>query len=193
MGKGALQCRYEMKRAAGGFTMIGLTDLIIGFLWVAFLIALIVIFLRTSRRHVRRQFLGTCCVGILLSLPAIGKGRAFGISLPTLAFMTAVSIAFVEVCQQFRFRHAQRYAFLGTVILGLAIGICGGIRRSEYVAESLQQDCAARAERDGEFLFDLFQRPATIPEERRQAGIARLSALGIKSKEDARNLQQKLT
>ena len=176
----------------GGFTMIGPTDQMIGFLWVVSLIALIITFLRISRPHVRWQFLGTCCIGILLSLPAIGKGRAFGISLPTLAFMTAVSIAIAEVYRNLSSHEAQRRAFLGAVILALAIGIGGGVRRSEYVAESLQQNCAVRAERDGEFLFDLFQRPATIPEERRQAGIARLSALGIRSKEDASNLQREL-
>ena len=176
----------------GGFTMIGPTDQIIGFLWVAFLIGLIVIFLRTSRPLVRWQFLGTCCVGILLSLPAIGKGRAFGISLPTLAFMAAVSIALIEVCQESQFREVRRYAFLGTVMVSLALGIGAGVRRSFYVSESLQENCAARAMRDGEFVFDLYKRPATIPEERRQAAIARLSALGIKSGEDVKNLKRDL-
>ena len=176
----------------GGFTMIGPTDQIIGFLWVAFLIALVVIFLRTSRLRVRWQFLGTCCVGILLSLPAIGKGRAFGTSLPTLAFMTAVSIAIVEVCQEFGLRQARRYALLGAVMVGLALAIGAGVRRSFYVSESLQQNCAVRAERDGEFVFDLFKRPATIPKERRQGALARLSALGIKSGDDVQNLKRDL-
>lgn len=176
----------------GGYTMIGGTDKLIGLLWVGFLIALIVIFLRTSRLGTRWQFLGVCCVGIMLSLPAIGVARPFGIALPTLAFMTAVSIAILEVYDQIQFRQWQRYAFLGTVMLGLAVGIGGGVRRSLYVAESLQQNCAVRAERDGEFLFNLFKQPATIPEERRQAGLARLSALGIKSGEDVKNLRQDL-
>jgi hypothetical protein len=113
--------------------------------------------------------------------------------LPTLAFMAALSIAIVEVYHQVQFRQASRYAFLVTVAFGLALGIGGGVRRSFYVAESLQQNCAVRAERDGEFLFDLFKQPATIPEARRQAGIARLSALGIKSRQDAKRLQLDLT
>jgi hypothetical protein len=177
----------------GGFTMIGFTDKLIGLSWVAFLVALILIFLTTSRARGRWQFLGVCCVGVILSLPAIGVARPFGIALPTLAFMTALSIAIVEVYHRVQFRQASRYAFLATVAFGLALGIGGGVRRSFYVAESLQQNCAVRAERDGEFLFDLFKQPATIPEARRQAGIARLSALGIKSRQDAKRLQVDLT
>jgi len=176
----------------GGFTMIGWTDQLIGLLWAAFLIALIVIFLRTSRSRTRWQFLGLCGVGIILCLPALGVARAFGVALPTLAFMSAVSIAVVEVCQKSQFRQWRRYVFLGTVMVGLALGIGAGVRRSFYVSESLQQNCAARAERDGEFVFDLYKRPATIPEERRQAAIARLSALGIKSGEDVKNLKRDL-
>jgi hypothetical protein len=176
----------------GGYTMIGRADKLTGLLWVGFLIAFVLIFLTTSRPHIRWQFLGVCCTGIILSLPAIGVARAFGIALPTLAFMTALSIAIVEVYHQIQVRQWRRYLFLGTVLLGLALGVAGGVRRSFYVAESLQQNCAVRAERDGEFLFNLLEQPATIPEKRRQAGLARLSALGIKSGEDMKNLRQDL-
>ncbi len=176
----------------GGYTMIGSTDKLIGLLWVGFLIALIVIFLRTSRPPTRSLFLGVCGVGIILSLPALGVARPFGIALPTLAFMTAVSIAIAEVYRQIQVRQWRRYVFLGTVLLGLGLGVAGGVRRSFYVAESLQQNCAVRAERDGEFLFNLLEQPATIPERRRRAGLARLSALGIKSGEDVKNLRQDL-
>jgi len=176
----------------GGYTMIGSADKLIGLLWVGFLIALIVIFLRTSPPSTRTRFLGVCGVGIILSLPALGVARPFGIALPTLAFMTAVSIAIAEVYRQIPVRQWQRSVFLGTVWLGLALGVAGGVRRSFYVAESLQQNCAVRAERDGEFLFNLLEQPATIPEKRRQAGLARLSGLGIKSGEDVKNLRQDL-
>ena len=172
--------------------MIGPADKLIGFLWIAFLIALILMFFRTSRPHVRWQFLGACCVGIILSLPALGVARAFGIALPTLAFMTAVSIALVEVYHQIQVDQWRRDAFLAMAIMGLAVGIGGGVRRSFYVAESLQQNCVATVERDSEFLFNLFKQSATIPEKRRQAGLDRLSALGIKSRQDALNLQQDL-
>jgi hypothetical protein len=176
----------------GGYTMIGSADKLIELLWVGFLIALIVIFLRTSPPPTRSRFLGVCGVGIILSLPALGVARPFGIALPTLAFMTAVSVAIAEVYRQIPVRQWQRYVFLGTVWLGLALGMAGGVRRSFYVAESLQQNCAVRAERDGEFLFNLLEQPATIPEKRRQAGLARLSAFGIKSGDDVRNLRQDL-
>jgi hypothetical protein len=175
-----------------GYAMIGLTDKLIGFLWGVFVIAIVLSFLKTSRPPVRWQFVGLCCAGVILSLPALGVARAFGIALPTLAFMTAVSIAITEVYRQIQVHQWRRYVFPGIAIVGLAIGLAGGIRRSFYVAESLRQNCAVRAERDGEFLFDLFKQPATIPETRRQDGIARLSALGIQSRKDVKNLQRSL-
>jgi hypothetical protein len=180
----------------GGYTRVGPEDKVLGFLWIGFLLGLVLLFLGLSRRNVRWQFAGVCCLGILLCLPALGVARAFGIALPILAFMTAISIALGEVYRQIRssesFREWQRYAFVGIVVLGLSVGIVGGLRRSTYVAESLQQNCAVRAERDGEFLFDLFKRPATIPEERRRAGLARLSALGIRPADDVRQLKKDL-
>jgi hypothetical protein len=91
---------------------------------------------------------------------------------------------------QTRFRKWERYAFVSTAILGLAVGIGGGIHRSTYVAESMQENCANRIDWDGRFLFDLFDRPATIPESRRQAGLARLRAFGIQSADDLRLLQR---
>ena len=176
----------------GGFTMIGGADKLIGFLWVGFLIALLVIFLVTSRPPARRRVLGVCCLGALLSLPAIGVARPFGIALPTLAFMTAIPIALAEIYHRATFRGWQRYAVIGFAMLGLVVGVGGGVHRSMYVAESLRQNCAVRAERDGEFLFDLLDHPATIPKSRREAGLLRLAGLGIKSAEDVKNLRRDL-
>ena len=176
----------------GGFTMIGGADKLIGFLWVGFLIALLVIFLVTSRPPARRRVLGVCCLGALLSLPAIGVARPFGIALPTLAFMTAIPIASAEIYHRATFRGWQRYAVIGFAMLGLVVGVGGGVHRSMYVAESLRQNCAVRAERDGEFLFDLLDHPATIPKSRREAGLLRLAGLGIKSAEDVKNLRRDL-
>ena len=175
-----------------GFTMIGAADKLIGFLWIGFLIALLLIFLVVSRPSVRWQVLGVCCLGALLSLPAIGVARAFGIALPTLAFLTAVPIGLAETYRHVQSRGWQRYAVVGFAMLGLAIGIVGGVRRSMYVAESLRENCVVRAERDGEFLFDLFDHPATIPKSRREAGLLRLARLGIKSAEDVKNLRRDL-
>ena len=176
----------------GGYTMIGTADKLIGFVWIGFLIALLVIFLVTSRSLARRRVLGICCLGALLSLPAIGVARPFGIALPTLAFMTAIPIALAEIYHRATFRGWQRYAVLGFAMLGLVVGVGGGVHRSMYVAESLRQNCAVRAERDGEFLFDILDHPATIPKSRREAGLLRLAGLGIKSAEDVKNLRRDL-
>ena len=175
----------------GGYTMIGAADKLIGFLWVWFLIALLVIFLVASRPSARQQVLGICCLGALLSLPAIGIARPFGIALPTLAFITAVPIALAEIYRHATFRRWQRYAVIGFAMLGLTLGIIGGVHRSMYVAESLRENCAVRAERDGEFLFDI-DHSATIPKPRREAGLLRLAGLGIKSADDVKNLRRDL-
>jgi len=176
----------------GGYTMIGVADKLIGFLWVGFLIALLGIFLVTSRPSARWQVLGICGLGALLSLPALGIARPFGIALPTLAFLTAVPIGLAEIYRHVQSHGWQRHAVVGFAALGLALGFVGGVRRSMYVAESLRQNCAVRAERDGEFLFDILDHPATIPKSRREAGLLRLAGLGIKSAEDVRNLRRDL-
>lgn len=176
----------------GGYTMIGVGDKLIGFLWVGFLIALVGIFLVASRPSARRRVLGICCLGALLSLPALGIARPFGIALPSLAFLTAVPIGLAEIYRHVQSHGWQRHAFVGFAALGLALGFFGGIHRSMYVAESLRQNCAVRAERDGEFLFDVLDHPATIPKSRRDAGLLRLAGLGIKSAEDVKNLRRDL-
>lgn len=179
-----------------GYVMKGFGDKLIGVVWIGFLIGLGLIFIRVARPRVRRQFLGGCCIGALLCLPALGVGRPFGIALPTIAFLAAMSIAVNEVYSQMQSGH-----FVGTslsrvvaayIIVGLLVGIGGGIRRSFYLAESLREYCAIRVVRDGEFLFDLFDRPATIPEQRRKSGLATLEAYGIRSAEDLRGLRSAL-
>lgn len=176
----------------GGYTMIGVADKLIGFLWVGFLVVLLGIFLFASRPSARWQVLGICGLGALLSLPALGIARPFGIALPTLAFLTAASIGLTEIYRHVQSHQWQRHAFVGFAALGLALGFVGGVHRSMYVAESLRQNCAVRAERDGEFLFDILDHPATIPKSRREAGLLRLAGLGIKSAEDVRNLRRDL-
>lgn len=176
----------------GGYTMIGVADKLIGFLWVGFLVVLLGIFLVASRPSARWQVLGICGLGALLSLPALGIARPFGIALPTLAFLTAVPIGLVEIYRHVQSQQWQRHAVVGFAALGLALGFVGGVHRSMYVAESLRQNCAVRAERDGEFLFDILDHPATIPKSRREAGLLRLAGLGIKSAEDVRNLRRDL-
>jgi len=180
----------------GGSKWIGPADKFIGMTWVAFLIGIVVSFIRVGSPRIRYQFLGVCCLGMLLSLPAIGIARSFGIALPTLAFMTAISIAIGEIYSQMQsregFRKWQRYTILGVAILGLTIGIVGGLHRSKYVAESMQENSVTRIDRDGRYLFDFFDRPVTIPEARRQAGLARLRTFGVHSPDDLRLLQKTL-
>ena len=79
---------------------------------------------------------------------------------------------------------------MGYVILGLAVGIAGGIRRSMYVAESLHQNCVPRVEEDAVLIFNLRERYATVPEERREAGRTRLAALGIYNTRDLLRLDK---
>ena len=180
----------------GGYTMKGAVDKSIGLIWVAFLISLALIFLASARSRVRWQLLGTCAIGILLCLPALGVGRSFGIALPTLAFMTAVSIAVDEVHRQLPSRPYLRkwpeFIITAGIALGLLIGAGAGIWRCHYVAESLRANSAVRTVRDGKFLFDLFERPATIPEQRRKLGLVRLGSFGIRSPEDLGRLENAL-
>ncbi len=173
-----------------GSTWTGFTDTAIAIAWIMFLITLVAFFMLLTRPHVRLQFLGVCCLGGLLSLPALGVARSFGIALPTLAFMTAISIAITEIYDQAQSRNQFRRAILAVMILGLAVGIVGGIRRSKYVAESLQENSAWRMVRDGKYLFDMLDHPATIPQARREAGVARLKAFGIQSADDVRSLDK---
>jgi len=179
-----------------GVKMVGSVDTLFGTLWIIFVVALVSIFLKLARARVRWQFLGACCLGVILCLPALGIGRPFGIALPTLAFMTAISIAVGEVSTQIQagtgFGEWQRTAVTAGIILGLAAGIVGGIRRSFDVAEFLRPNCAARIVRDGEFLFDQLDHPVTIPEQRRKAGLARLESLGITSAADLSRLKSDL-
>jgi hypothetical protein len=175
---------------------IGSADNFIGYAWIIFLISIVLLFFRRANRESRWRFLGACWLGALLSLPAIGVARSFGIALPTLAFMTALSIAIAEIYNRLQSRDEsfkwQRYAVLAIIIFGLAVGVAGGIRRSKCVAESVQENSAWRMVRDGKFLFDMFDHPTTIPEARREAGLARLRAFGIQSAADVRTLEKTL-
>ena len=179
-----------------GLAMVGTIDILLGALWIIFVVGLIWMFAKFARPRVRRQFLGVCCLGVLLCLPALGIGRPFGIALPTLAFMTAISITVGEVFTQIQMRGDtsdwQRPAVTAGIILGLVIGIGGGVRRSLEVADSLRPNCAVRLLRDGEFLFDQLNRTVTIPAQRQNAGLARLESFGIRTATDLTRLKANL-
>ena len=130
----------------GGYTAIGLNDANIQSLWIGFLSGLILLFVFLSRPRVLWLFVGICCIGTGSALFALAVARSFGIAMPTVAFMTAISIAIREVYHQIRCVRPgakwRRHALVLTVALGLAVGIAGGFRRSLYVAESLHENCA---------------------------------------------------
>jgi hypothetical protein len=178
----------------GGVTTTGFADRLLAALWIGFLIGLAVMVARLNRSHSRWRVVGTCFLGCVLSLPALGIPRSFGIAMPALAFMTAVTVTVAEVWRQIasaKHSHKWRqYAFVGYVIVGLAVGIAGGIRRSMYVAESLHQNCIPRVEDDAQCIFNLRERYATVPEERMEAGRARFAALGIYNTTDLDRLDE---
>lgn len=172
----------------GGVTNTGFADSLMAALWIGFLMGLVVMVARLIRSRSLWRVVGTCLLGCALCLPALGIPRSFGIAMPALAFMTAVAITVAEVWRQIvsaKHSHKWRqYAFVGYVILGLAVGITGGIRRSMYVAESLHPNCISRVGDDSLYIFNLRERYATVPEDRREAGRTRLAALGIYNTRD---------
>ena len=177
-----------------GFEWNGAVDGFVGRAWAVFLVGLVFASVRIAAPKVRWLFAGLFCLGVLLSAPALGVARPFGIALPTLAFMSVISIAVTHLYQHVRThrdsRQWQYFAASSFIIIGLGLGVAGGIRRAIYLTESIQENSVTRTVRDGEFLYDLLSHPATIPEPRRQAGLARLQRFGIRSAEDVKALRR---
>jgi hypothetical protein len=176
----------------GGLQMVGHGDRLIGLLWKGFLGALLLLLLRASSNRALAQVSGALMLGIILCAPALGQPRTFGTAMPTLAFFTAISVACMEVLHRIQLipfgQRLWRTAILICLMLGLILGVAGGIRRSIYVAEALHENSAMKVSLDGESLFDLYGK-STIPSERRQAGLTRLAAFGIRSPEQLRQFQ----
>src|SRR5262249_29994826 len=132
---------------------------------------------------------GICLLGLVLAAPAIAVARPFGIALPALAFFTAIAVAIVEIYQYLWPRRqggrVLAKAVLSICLIGLTLGVVGGVRRSFYVAQSLNENSVEAAVRNGALLFG---RPVTIPTQRRQLALAHLRDLGITSREDWMNL-----
>ena len=101
----------------GGVSTIGLVDSLLAALWIGFLIGLAVMVARWGGTRARWRVVGTCFLGCVLSLPALGAPRSFGIAMPTLAFMTAIAMAIAEVWRQLApakySRKWAQYAFVG--------------------------------------------------------------------------------
>ena len=176
----------------GGYNTIGFVDGLFADLWIAFLVLLFILFVRIARLIKLLQTAGACGLGFLFCTPAIAVAHSYGLTLPTLAFMTAISIAIMEVWRQTQLKaksgRIQLYALVSFLALGLIIGITGGLRRSIYVAEFLHQNCAPRMLFDAKFVFDLYERPPTVPERRKAAARSRFAAAGIVTIQDIQRL-----
>jgi hypothetical protein len=178
----------------GGYEVLGLGDRLLSWLWQGFVGSLVLVFVRISSNRALVQFFGVCALGIILCTSALGVPRPFGVAMPTLAFFTALSLAISEVHQlSLAIPYGQalwRPAVLSMLLLGIVLGVGGGLRRSLHVAEALHENSVTKVIRDGYFLFNLYPKSATIPAERRDAGLARLAALGIQSRQDLQRLQR---
>jgi len=180
-----------------GYDVPGHGDQLLSWLWLlwqGFLSVLFLAFLRISSNRSFVQFFGVCVLGVVLCTSALVAPRSFDIALPALAFFTAISLAIFEVHQfssTIPYRQSSwRPAVLGILVLGVALGVVGGIRGSQYIADALHDNSVRKVISDGHFLFDFYPKPASIPARRRAAGLARLAALGIRSSEDLRRLER---
>jgi hypothetical protein len=180
-----------------GYEVLGHGDRLLSGLWLlwqGFLSVLFLAFLRISSDRSLVQFFGVCALGVILCISASVAPRSFDIAMSTLAFFTAISLAIFEVYQlssTIPYRQSLwRPAVLGVLVLGVASGVVGGIRRSQYMAEAVHPNSVQKVIHDGHFLFDFYPKPASIPARRREVGLARLAALGIQSSEDLRRLER---
>jgi len=178
-----------------GYTTIGLTDDLLASLWMGFLFLVFILFIRIGRPLRVWQTIGTCCIGVVLASPTIAVAHSYSLAMPALAFRAAITMAIAEILIQTEivswFNKQRRYALVAFLALGLVIGLTGGVLRSMYVAESLHQNCALRMLYDANFVYDLYQRPTTVPEQRREAARSRFAAAGIFTIEDLQRLYQK--
>lgn len=176
----------------GGYETTGIVDWLSKVLWLAFLAGLLLNFLIVCRSCYLWRVGGICCLGIVLALPALGIPRSFGISLATAASATAIATVIGAVHRELQTSSSshrwRNYTFVAFTIFGLAIGIGGGIRRSMYVAESLDENCVLKVALDADFIFNVDDRHITIPEQRIEAGRDRLRSLGIFNVKDLRQL-----
>ena len=179
----------------GGAITVGRTDRLLELGWVGFLVILTVLFVGLRDRRQQGLALGVCLLGLVFCAPQLGALRSFGVALPTLAFFTAISIAAINVLIGYSYSRTEpglmRSIAIGVCLLGLGIGITAGIRRSIYVAQSLNENSVTMAIANGGVVFDMFPHRETIPEARRQAVLEHLGTLGIHSRDDVTQLLQR--
>ena len=192
----ALWLPFQSAWMPGGAIYVGSADHRFNFAWTGFLFFLAAVFIRFSDKRRLELVFGICVLGLVLCTPALAVARPFGIALPSLAFFTAIAIALDDVWDGFSSRRygqgIWRPAILAACLIGLTVGVTAGVRRSIYVAEALDENAAGNLVTNGQFLFDLFEKPSTIPESRRQAVLAHLNALGIWSREDVIRLGDRI-
>jgi hypothetical protein len=172
----------------GGIQLVGSADRLLGLCWILFLAYVAVAFWRTADRQKFQLVLGICLLGVVLSAPALAVPRSFGIALSALAFFTAIAVAVAELCRHDAERwqspvSAQAVLFICAV--GLTVGIATGVRRSIYVAQSLDENSVESVVHNGKLLID---RRVTMPMPRRERFMAYLAARGVTSRENLMSL-----
>jgi hypothetical protein len=179
----------------GGATYVA-PDHLINFAWIGFLCFLATVFIRFSDKCRIELVFGICVLGLVLCTPALAVPRSFGTALPSLAFFTAIAIALDTVRDVFSSeRYGQglwRPAIFATCLIGLALGVTAGVRRSIYVSEALDQYAVGTVIQNAAFLFAIYPNPVTMPESRRRAVLAYLNELGISSREDLIKLRARV-
>jgi hypothetical protein len=179
----------------GGYQVLG-GDKWLSLLWLLCLGGIVLVFVGISTNRFLMQFFGVCALGIILCIPALGRPREFGIAMPALTFFTAISLAIFEIyhrCASIPYgRSLWRPAVLSMLLLGVAVGVGAGMRRSLHVAEAIHENSVTKVIRDGTFHLDLRPKPASVPAGRREAGLARLADLGIHSRQDLQRLETAL-
>lgn len=173
----------------GGITASGFSDQFLRNFWIGLIVTVFMIFIRVANDRMRLRVIGIVFIGFVMCLPALAVPRAFGIAMPTVAFMTALAIAIVEAGRYARSRGTSRSVVILAAMIVLVCGLVAGVRRSAYVAQSLDVRCSVRVIRDGYMLFDMYPKPATVPPPRQNAGVARLASFGIHSARDVKQLQ----
>jgi hypothetical protein len=188
---GQLWLAFHSAWMPGGSTFLE-HDRLYKFMWTGFLFFLAAIFIRFSDKRRLELVFGICVLGLVLCTPALVVARALGIALASLAFFTAISVMVADVWDGFSSgRYGQglwRPAIFVACLIGLAIGVTAGVRRSMYVAEAVHENAAGSVISNGEHVFEMFG-PLTIAENRRRATLAHLNALGIRSRADVIRLR----
>jgi len=191
LGTGSLR-RWAMAEAASwmpGGLALGRTPFTLGpaVLWIAFVG---VILLSQFRSNALPRAGSGIVIGFVLCLPSLAVPRAMGVVLPQLAYMTLVVLAAFEFVRLAG--RVPRGVLIAFVSCGLLIGVTSRLRRSSLVAEAMRPDCAPRAARDAEMIFDMYPQRVTIPRERLETARSRLAHFGLRSPADVEALRMSI-